>query len=134
SLAHAYPGTELFDFAKKNGFITNEQQMVDEGGHQLAQIEYPNLPREEAMEAVNRFYDEYYFRPKAIFRIVKKAVFNNVERKRLYKEAKSFLKLRAARNRSVVESKAGKTPPPEVLRPSTDAPDSSKPVDALEIV
>jgi hypothetical protein len=49
------------------------------------------------MEMVNKFYDEYYFRPKAVFRIVRKAVFNNVERKRLYREAKSFLKLRAAR-------------------------------------
>jgi len=33
SLAHAYPGTEFYDFAKKNGFIVNEQQMVDEGAH-----------------------------------------------------------------------------------------------------
>ena len=74
SLAHAYPGTELYDFAKQNGFITNGQQMVDEGGHQLAQIEYPGLPREEVMEAVHRFYDDYYFRPKAVFRIVRKAI------------------------------------------------------------
>jgi len=101
SLAHAYPGTELWDFAKKNGFIVNEQSMVDEGGHQLAQIEYPGLPREEALEAVHRFYDEYYFRPKAVFRIVRKAVFNNTERKRLYNEARSFMKLRAQRKKYV---------------------------------
>src|SRR5207248_10207212 len=101
SLAHAYPGTELYDFAKQNGFITNEQQMVDEGGHQLAQIENPGLPREDVMEAVHRFYDEYYFRPKAVFRIVRKAFFNSVERKRLYKEAKSFMKLRAQRKKYV---------------------------------
>jgi hopanoid biosynthesis associated radical SAM protein HpnJ len=112
SLAHAYPGTELYDFAKQNGFITNEQQMVDEGGHQLAQIEYPGLPREEVMEAVHRFYDEYYFRPKAVFRIVRKAVFDNDERKRLYKEAKSFLKLRAQRKRWVEDRrKLGNVPP-----------------------
>src|SRR5215467_8037625 len=103
SLAHAYPGTEFYDFAKQNGFIVNEQQMVDEGGHQLAHIEYPGLPREEVLEAVHRFYDEYYFRPKAVFRIVKKAVFDGTERKRLYKEAKSFLKLRAQRNRVAKE-------------------------------
>jgi hopanoid biosynthesis associated radical SAM protein HpnJ len=112
SLAHAYPGTELYDFAKQNGFITNEQQMVDEGGHQLAQIEYPGLPREEVMEAVHRFYDEYYFRPKAVFRIVRKAVFDNDERRRLYKEAKSFLKLRAQRKRWVEDRrKLGNVPP-----------------------
>jgi hopanoid biosynthesis associated radical SAM protein HpnJ len=99
SIAHAYPGTELYDFAKQNGFIVNEQKMVDEGGHQLAHIEYPGLPRDYVMEMVHRFYDEYYFRPKAVFRIVRKAAFDSVERKRLYKEAKAFLKLRAQRNR-----------------------------------
>jgi hopanoid biosynthesis associated radical SAM protein HpnJ len=137
SLAHAYPGTELFDFAKKNGFITNEQQMVDEGGHQLAQIEYPGLPREEALDAVHRFYDEYYFRPTAIFRIVKKAVFNNMERKRLYKEAKSFMKLRAARNRFVKQERKannGNTRPPEP-RPTMQGPaESPEPANAFEIV
>ncbi|HJX84770.1 MAG TPA: hopanoid biosynthesis associated radical SAM protein HpnJ, partial [Candidatus Angelobacter sp.] len=52
------------------------------------------------------FYDEYYFRPKAVFRIVKKAFFNNSERKRLYKEAKSFMKLRAQRNRTAKAMRA----------------------------
>jgi radical SAM superfamily enzyme YgiQ (UPF0313 family) len=106
SLAHAYPGTELYDYAKSNGFILNEgTQMVDEGGHQVAMIEYPNISRDYIMEMVHRFYDEYYFRPKAIFRIVRKAAFNSTDRKRLYTEAKSFLKLRAARNRAVKETR-----------------------------
>lgn len=105
SVAHAYPGTEFHDFAQKNGFIVNHQSMVDTGGHQMAHIEYPGLPTDYVMEMVHRFYDEYYFRPKAVYRIVKKAVFNNSERKRLYKEAKSFLKLRAARNRYVKETR-----------------------------
>ncbi len=104
SVAHAYPGTELFDFAVKNGFLTNKQ-MVDEGGHQLAHVEYPGLPAEEVMEMVHRFYDEYYFRPKAAFRIVKKALFNSDERKRLYREARAFLKTRASRNRWVQEQR-----------------------------
>ncbi len=99
SLAHAYPGTELYDYAKKNGFIINDQEMVDAGGHQLAQIEYPGLPRDYILEMVHHFYDEYYFRPRAIFRIVRKAAFDSTERRRLYREAKSFLKLRAQRNR-----------------------------------
>jgi len=106
SLAHAYPGTELYDFAKKNGFIVNEQQMVDEGGHQLAHIEYPGLPREEVLAAVHRFYDEYYFRPKAVYRIVRKALFDTGERKRLYKEARAFLKLRSARKRYVEDRRS----------------------------
>jgi hopanoid biosynthesis associated radical SAM protein HpnJ len=101
SVAHAYPGTELHDYAMKNGFIAADSKMVDEGGHQLAHIQYPGLPADEILSAVHRFYDEYYFRPKAVFRILKKAAFDSNDRKRLYHEAKTFLKLRAARNKMV---------------------------------
>jgi hopanoid biosynthesis associated radical SAM protein HpnJ len=101
SVAHAYPGTELYDHVVKNGFILGDNKMVDEGGHQLAQIQYPGLPADDIMSAVHRFYDEYYFRPKAVYRILRKAVFDSNDRKRLYKEAKSFLKLRSARNKMV---------------------------------
>ena len=100
-MAHAYPGTELYDYAVKNGFMVGDNKMVDEGGHQLAQIQYPGLPADDIMSAVHRFYDEYYFRPKAVYRILRKAMFDSNDRKRLYKEAKSFLKLRAARNKMV---------------------------------
>ena len=62
---------------------------------------------------VHRFYDAYYFRPKAAFRVIWKAIINR-DLPRLYVEAKSFLKLRAERNRMVKEAKKlqGKTPNP----------------------
>jgi len=101
SVAHAYPGTELYDYVVKNGFMVASSKMVDEGGHQLAHIEYPGLPADQILAAVHRFYDEYYFRPKAVFRILRKAAFDGHERRRLYKEAKAFMKLRAARNNLV---------------------------------
>jgi hopanoid biosynthesis associated radical SAM protein HpnJ len=106
SVAHAYPGTELYDFAVKNGFMVADNKMVDEGGHQLAHIQYPGLPAEEILDAVHRFYDEYYFRPKAAFRILKKAAFDSGDRKRLYKEAKAFLKTRAMRHKWVQEKQS----------------------------
>ncbi len=101
SVAHAYPGTELYDHVVKNGFMVGDSKMVDEGGHQLAHIQYPGLPADDILSAVHRFYDEYYFRPKAVFRILRKAAFDSNDRKRLYKEAKTFLKLRSARNKLV---------------------------------
>jgi len=104
SVAHAYPGTELYDHVVKNGFMVGDNKMVDEGGHQLAQIQYPGLPADDIMSAVHRFYDEYYFRPKAVYRILRKAMFDSNDRKRLYKEAKSFMKLRAARNKMVKQN------------------------------
>jgi radical SAM superfamily enzyme YgiQ (UPF0313 family) len=105
SVAHAYPGTELYEYVVKNGFMVSDSKMVDEGGHQLAHIQYPGLPADEILESVHRFYDEYYFRPKAVFRILKKAAFNGVERKRLYKEARTFLKTRAMRHKWVKEKR-----------------------------
>ena len=105
SVAHAYPGTELYDYAVKNGFFLADSKMVDDGGHQLAHIQYPGLPADEILDAVHRFYDEYYFRPKAIFRILRKAAFDSGDRKRLYKEAKSFLKVRAMRHKWVKDKR-----------------------------
>ncbi len=104
SIAHAFPGTEFYEYAKVNGFITN-QDMADEGGHQMAHIEYPGLPVDYVLEMVHRFYDEYYFRPKAAARVIWKAVVNR-DVPRLYTEAKSFMKLRAQRNKIVAQGKA----------------------------
>lgn len=112
SVAHAYPGTELYDYAIKNGFVVPGTAMVDKAGHQVAHIKYPNIDPEEILEAVHGFYDEYYFRPKAIARILKKAVFNGEERRRLYKEAKAFMTLRAARKKYVKEKRAQRPPTP----------------------
>jgi radical SAM superfamily enzyme YgiQ (UPF0313 family) len=96
SLAHAMPGTELHDQMSKDGFLRVEA-LADTGGHQLPHIEYPHLSKAEMMDGVNRFYDQYYFRPKVAWRIVREALWDSHERKRLYHEATSFLKLRAER-------------------------------------
>lgn len=96
SLAHPYPGTEFYDYVKKNNLITIDS-MTDDAGHQLPNIIYPGLDRAELLDWVERFYAEYYFRPKAAWRIVRKSIFNSSERKRLYKEAREFLALRRKR-------------------------------------
>lgn len=105
SVAHAYPGTELYDYAVSHGFMVKDTKMVDEGGHQLAHIQYPGLPADEILDSVHRFYDEYYFRPKAVYRILRRAAFHSGDRKRLYKEAKAFLKTRAMRHKWVKEKR-----------------------------
>jgi hypothetical protein len=78
--------------------------MSDEGGHQMAHIEYPGLPVEYVMEMVHKFYDEYYFRPKAAFRVVWQAIVNR-DVPRLYEESKSFMKLRSQRNKAARAAK-----------------------------
>jgi hopanoid biosynthesis associated radical SAM protein HpnJ len=101
SIAHSYPGTELDDYLKKNQFFTNVDDMTDGMGHQLPTFQYPNLSRQDIVDAVDHFYDRYYFRPRIIYRIVRRAAFNSHERKRLYKEARDFLRLRAKRKEFV---------------------------------
>ena len=59
---------------------------------------------------VHRFYDEYYFRPKAAFRVIWKAVVNR-DVPRLYVEAKAFLKLRAQRNKMVKDARSHQPDP-----------------------
>jgi hopanoid biosynthesis associated radical SAM protein HpnJ len=104
SIGHPYPGTEFYDHVKKNGLITIDA-MTDDTGHQLPNYTYPGLDRGELVEWVERFYGEYYFRPKVAFRLVRKALFNNGERKRLYKEAREYLALRSKRKRFVQDQK-----------------------------
>jgi hopanoid biosynthesis associated radical SAM protein HpnJ len=110
SIAHAFPGTEFYDYAKENGYIVNHESMSDSGGHQMAHIEYPGLPTDYVLEMVHRFYDEYYFRPKAAFRVVWKAIVNR-DVPRLYVEAKAFLKLRSERNKMVKAARSNQSTP-----------------------
>src|SRR5258708_17390383 len=100
--------------------------MVDEGGHQLAHSEYPGLPADDILQAVHRFYDEYYFRHRAVFRILRKAMFDSNDRKRLYKEAKTFMKVRAMRNKMFKDKGKAKAQHPT----PTPAPPPQEPVQA----
>ena len=104
SIAHPYPGTEFYSYVQNNGLITIDS-MTDESGHQLPNIIYPGLNRGELVEWVEKFYGEYYFRPKAAWRVVKKAIVNN-DVPRLYKEAREYLSLRSKRKQFVKDQKA----------------------------
>jgi len=98
SIANPYPGTGFDTYLRDHGYMT-EDGMTDELGHQLPSFEYPGLSRQEIVEAVEYFYGKYYFRPHIVFRIVRKALLDSDERKRLYQEAKEYLQLRARRRR-----------------------------------
>src|SRR6267143_3166110 len=104
SIAHPYPGTEFYDYAKKNDLITIDA-MTDEVGHQLPTVIYPGLDRAELVEWVERFYGEYYFRPRVVWRVVRKAIFDSTERRRLTKEAREYMALRAKRKKFVTDTR-----------------------------
>ena len=73
SLAAPYPGTELYDMARQNGWFVKKDKtdLVELDGFQQSALEYPGLSKEEIFEAVDRFYRSYYLRPKPILRIIK---------------------------------------------------------------
>jgi hopanoid biosynthesis associated radical SAM protein HpnJ len=100
SVAHAYPGTELYEWAARNGYLASETRS-DGGGHQLPHLTYPGLSLQEMMAGMNQFYDSYYLRPRVVWRIVRKALWDSHERKRLYEEAVEYLRVRAQRWRYV---------------------------------
>jgi hopanoid biosynthesis associated radical SAM protein HpnJ len=101
SIAHPYPGTEFYGYTQKNNLITLDP-MTDEHGHQLPNIKYDGLDRAELVDWTQRFYDEYYYRPSAAFRVVWKAI-QNRDVPRLYKEAKEYLSLRSKRRKFVAD-------------------------------
>ncbi len=73
SLAAPYPGTELYEMARQNGWFVKKDKtdLVEDDGFQQSALEYPGLSKEEIFEAVDRFYRAYYLRPRPILRIIK---------------------------------------------------------------
>src|ERR1700723_1899157 len=104
SIAHPYPGTEFYDYAVKNDLISIGK-IVDDRGNQLPKVIYPGLDEAELMEWVERFYSEYYFRPRVIWRMVRKVIFNSHDRKRLTKEAREYMALRSRRKKFISQQR-----------------------------
>ena len=96
SMSHPYPGTEFYQYLQDRGYFISAK-MTDEQGHQLPNFQYTGLSKEEILKAVEDLYARYYFRPRIIFRIIRRALFDGNERQRLYQEGKEFLRLRAKR-------------------------------------
>jgi radical SAM superfamily enzyme YgiQ (UPF0313 family) len=73
SLAAPYPGTELYEMARQNGWFVarDKTDLVEDDGFQRSALEYPELTRDEIFEAVDRFYRAYYLRPRPILRILR---------------------------------------------------------------
>ena len=90
SLASPYPGTELFEYVTANGYLAVDP-LLDESGYQKCTIKYPGLSNDEIYGAVERFYRGFYFRPRYIFKSVKKMVSSREDCKRMLKEGMQFL-------------------------------------------
>jgi hopanoid biosynthesis associated radical SAM protein HpnJ len=63
SIAAPYPGTALYQQAKENGWLPDDDSaLIDERGVQTATLSYPGLNRTEIYDSVETFYKQFYFR------------------------------------------------------------------------
>jgi hopanoid biosynthesis associated radical SAM protein HpnJ len=90
SLASPYPGTELYDYVKANGLLAVDP-LLDESGYQKCAINYPGISNDEIYSSVEKFYRSFYFRPRYIFKAVRKMAKSPAERRRMLKEGREFL-------------------------------------------
>jgi radical SAM superfamily enzyme YgiQ (UPF0313 family) len=102
SLAAPYPGTELYEMARHNGWFANDRTgIVNDEGIQEAALEYPDLSKEEIYESVERFYRQYYLRPRPILRIVKTMLEDRNVFVRRIREGYEFFSMMAKRRHHV---------------------------------
>ena len=108
SLAAPYPGTELFEQAKMNGWFVKKDKtdLVEGDGLQQSTLEYPGLSKEQIFEDVERFYRSYYLRPKPILRIIKTMLEDKDVCVRRLREGYEFFKSMAARRSDLAAAKA----------------------------
>jgi hopanoid biosynthesis associated radical SAM protein HpnJ len=101
SLPAAYPGTFLYEQAKKEGWMRQEPgEMVAGEGFQVTSIEYPHLSHDEIFAAVEDFYRKFYFRPRKIAGILGEMLTDWGQMKRRLREGLEFMSfLRQRENR-----------------------------------
>ncbi len=100
SLAAPYPGTFLYKQAKENGwFDTNNADLVDDNGIQIAPLHYPHLSHSEIFNSVEEFYKAFYFRAPKIAAIVNEMVRSPQMMKRRLREGVEFFQFLRERRR-----------------------------------
>jgi len=95
SLAAAYPGTYLYNQAKQNGWLLEEDnggRLVAEQGIQVSSISYPHLSHQDIFNSVEEFYSQYYFRPGKIWEITSEMLTDWEMMKRRLREGVEFMK------------------------------------------
>lgn len=108
SLAAPYPGTELYEQARLNGWFVKKDKadILHDDGFQESSLEYPDLNKDAIFEAVERFYHRYYLRPKPILRIIKTMLEDKDVFVRRCREGYEFFKSMAQRRSDQAAAKA----------------------------
>ncbi len=67
----AYPGTEIYDWAEREGYLVPKDwdEYLDENHEQVTVLDYPQLPKERIDELIDTGLREFYLRPKQVVRM-----------------------------------------------------------------
>jgi len=84
SVAMPLPGTEFFDYCKKNDCLKFSSSRIDSAGHQNCIVDYPHLSSKEMQEAMENFHIEYYYRPRYIGKVLTLCLTSPREIKRVF--------------------------------------------------
>jgi len=101
SVVAPFPGTELYEWCKKNGYLVTEDpnEYLDEQGHQKSVVSYPWLSAEEIVRAVDEILKDYYlsigYVPVALKQVFRKRWLD--EARRLWRSAIMFLRYAKSR-------------------------------------
>jgi len=93
SLAAPYPGTFLYNQARENKWLFDEdQELLTDLGTQIAPLSYPHLSHTEIFDSVEAFYKRFYFRAPKIAAIVGEMVRSPEMMKRRLREGVEFFR------------------------------------------
>ena len=100
SLASPYPGTKFYEMGVREGWISPDA-LVGSTGYQGCAVNYPEISSAEIFMAVEKFYKKFYYRPKYVAKVLKKAFSDWAEMKRIFREAREFYGFLAKRKESL---------------------------------
>ena len=100
SLAAPYPGTFLYKQARENGWLRDEERLLNDNGQQIAPLSYPHLPNTEIMNSVETFYRNFYFRADKIAAICGEMIRSPEMMRRRLREGVEFFRFLRERRES----------------------------------
>lgn len=106
SLAAPYPGTELYEQARREGWLSEDENLLHDG-IQEAVLSQGDLSKDEIFEALERFYRRFYLRPRPILRILGDMFRDHNEFTRRIREGREFFSFMATRKESAAKESPG---------------------------
>ncbi len=87
----AYPGTEIYEWARREGYLVPQswEEYLDANQEQVTVLDYPQLPKKRIDELIDTGLREFYLRPKQMIRMAS-SVRSTGDVKRKYHGLMSF--------------------------------------------